>query len=105
MLVSMSMTETESQATGGSCFICGTSVEGDIMEHCATKHARTPTKPKVAIKSWKERLDSVVTAMGEIRQETDVDTQIRRLDVEVIQETYLIRANLARIKRTAAKEG
>jgi maltose-binding protein MalE len=103
MLVPMSSTNTEVVPQQGFCFHCGSTVEGDIMEHCAQEHARVSAKPRVAIKSWQNRLDDIVEAIKEIRQESDIAVQVQQLDKEVIQELYLVRASLTQTKRNTAQ--
>lgn len=103
MLVPMSST-TEEHVTpqGGFCFQCGSEVEGDIMEHTST-HSPGADKPRTEIKSWRLRLDGVVEAIEQIRQESDRALQIQKLDHDVIMELYRVRASLSQSRRN--KEG
>jgi hypothetical protein len=108
MLVLMSMPEPEIRPSRGFCFHCGTEIDGDILDHVANEHARLSDKPKASVKSWERRLDDIVKAIKQIRQESDKDIQIQKLDTDVIQELYLVRANLSQMKRRSAqtkKEG
>lgn len=101
MLVSMSVIESEVKPSGGFCFRCGNAVDGDIMEHCAEMHQRVSSKPTTEIKSWRHRLDAVVEALTEVRQESASDVQIRTLDERVIKELYLVRHQILQ----SAKKG
>jgi hypothetical protein len=90
-----------SQVTEGYCFICETEVDAD---HFAQAHPVTAQKPNVPILSWKERLGGVLTAIEEILQESDIATQIEKLDAQVIKELYLVRARLSQMKRNQRKD-
>ena len=99
MLVSMSSaTAPEVTPQRGFCFQCGTAVEGDIMDHTAT-HSPLRPKPRVGIKTWRQRLDGVQQAIEEILQESDRASQIRQLDHDVIMELYLVRSSLSQSRR------
>ena len=100
MLVPMST----AQMSKGFCFQCGIDVEVDIVEHFAQEHQPVVAKPKTAIKSWQNRLDAVIEAMHEIRQESDRAVQVQKLDEDVIKELYLVRARLTQLKRTPTKK-
>jgi hypothetical protein len=100
MLVPMST----SAVAQGFCLICGTDLDEDVAEHFANKHQRASQKPNVGIKSWQHRLDGIVSAITEIRQESDIDAQIQKLDVNVIQELYIVRARLTQMKRNTASQ-
>jgi hypothetical protein len=82
----------------GFCLLCGTTITEDVNDHFAAKHQQASPKLRVPIMSWRDRLDQVTQSIEELRQETDVDAQIRKLDVDVIQQLYLVRARLARAK-------
>jgi hypothetical protein len=99
MLVPMSTVTPQ----GAYCFHCGGNVDGDILEHVSTAHGHEAPKPKMAIKSWQHRLDDVVKAIEEIRTETDRTVQIQRLDKEVIEELYHVRAKLNETRRISAQ--
>lgn len=103
MLVPMSMTTDTVTPTGGFCFHCGTAVDGDIMDHVSEHHRTATTKPKTTIKSWQSRLDDISNAITEVRQESDLNVQIQKLDKEVIEELYLVRAKLTQTKRNTAQ--
>ena len=102
MLVSMSTTTEPVTVAEGFCYLCGSGVDGDIREHVSQMHQRAVNKTATAIKSWRDRLDAVVEAIGEIRQESDIATQIQKPDDEVIKELYLVRARLTQTMRTTA---
>ena len=40
----------------------------------------------MAIRSGPDRFEAIVNAINEIRQESDIDVQVQRLDEEVIKE-------------------
>jgi hypothetical protein len=94
-------------STTGFCFLCGTE-HPDLTAHFSSDHP-TPSAPvEVVSKTWKQQLSDIAKAIEEISQESDVDAQIHKLDVDVIQELYLVRARLTQSKRTPAlrnKEG
>jgi uncharacterized Zn finger protein (UPF0148 family) len=91
-----------SMTGSGFCFICGSSVDTDISDHVTQEHERVASKPQTAIKSWQNRLEDIVQSIEEIRQEDDITVQIWRLDTEVIQELYLVRAKLSQTRRRNA---
>lgn len=87
----------------GYCLICGDHFDEDITEHFAQKHPVVAEKTRTPIKSWQNRMEDVLKAMEEILQESDRATQIQVLDERVLKELYLVRANLAQMKRTKKK--
>lgn len=103
MLVSMSTTQPEVTPSGGYCFHCGTPVDGDIRDHFAEQHQPVTPKPLTNIRSAEHRLTEMGQAITEIRHESDIAVQIRRLDDEVIREAYLVRASLTQARRRAAQ--
>jgi hypothetical protein len=94
---------SEVKPTGGFCFHCGTSIDGNIEDHFAEQHQPVTPKPKTGIKSAEHRLTDMGKAIAEIRHESDIAVQIRRLDQEVIQEAYLVRASFTQSRRRAAQ--
>jgi len=90
----------------GWCFICGDGYDDE--GHFEKTHQAQSRKPRVNIASWEHRLDNIVQTLHEIKDEPDQGVQIERLDEEVIQELYLVRARLAQLKGTPVtrvKEG
>jgi hypothetical protein len=85
----------------GWCFICGDSY--DDADHFEKIHQSRSRKPKVEIRSWEHRLDNIIQALQEIKDDPDRGVQIERLDEEVIAELYLVRARLAQLKGTPVK--
>ena len=93
--------------TEGFCFICGDHVD-DVADHFAQTHQGAAQKPKVPIMSWQDRLEGISKAIEEVRQESDIAIQINKLDHEVIQEVYLVRARLSQMQQrnvAQAKKG
>lgn len=90
----VSATESEIQPSGGFCFLHGEIVDGDLADHFSQHHQRVSRKARTSIKSWQDRLDGVVSAIDEIRQESDIDAQIQNLDQNVIKELYLVRMQI-----------
>ena len=103
MLVPMAVTESAVEPMVGTCFLCGSEVDGDLLEHFAQQHPRASDKTIAKIRSGMHRLDDIVKAIEEIREESDIAVQIQRLDAEVITELYLVRASLTQQKRRAAQ--
>lgn len=90
----------------GWCFICGQAYDDE--SHFEKMHQSRSRKPKTEKISWEHRIENVVQALQEIKSLTDRGVQIERLDDEVIQELYLVRARLAQLKGTPVtrvKEG
>lgn len=94
---------TDVRPITGWCYICDDSYQGDAEKHFADSHPVAATKIRVAKISWQMRLDNVIQAITEIRAEADHAVKVNRLDTEVIQELYLVRAKLAQMRRD--KEG
>jgi hypothetical protein len=88
----------------GFCLICGGTVDEDIADHFAKQHQQVTQKVRTPVKSWEKRLDEVIRALNEIRDESDRDVQIHKLDNDVLKELYLVRARLAQMKRTKPKQ-
>lgn len=86
----------------GFCFVCGTPISGDLVEHFDTQHAGPSLKANTEDLPWRQRLQKVSQAIEEILQESDTNVQISMMDEDVIKELYLVRARLAETKRTPA---
>lgn len=94
---------TTTTASQGLCLVCGQQIGEDAAAHFAQQHRGMSRRPYAPPLTWMERLDNVITALTSIREETDIDAQIRQMDDDVIQELYLVRARLALLKNAVKK--
>jgi hypothetical protein len=92
----------EEPLTEGFCFVCGTPIDGDLVEHFEVEHPGPSIKAKTPILPWRKRLENVTKAIEDILQESDTNVQIQKMDEDVIKELYLVRARLTQTKRTPA---
>lgn len=88
----------------GWCMLCNAAVDEDIQGHFDTAHSTTVPKPKTNIVSWQQRLNGMIEALEAIRDGDDRKEQIRLLDEQVIQESYLVRARLMQDHRDSNSE-
>lgn len=94
---------TDVRPIEGWCYLCNDTHEGEAQAHFADQHPPVYRRPVDEQVPWEDRLDRVVIVLSEIKDEPDHDTRIDRLDVEVIQELYLVRARLAQVKGKPVK--
>ena len=87
----------------GWCYLCNAEYQGGAAQHFEAAHPVVTGKVRAAKISWQTRLDNIQKAIEEIRAEPSTTIKVNRLDIEVIQELYLVRAKLAQMKRD--KEG
>lgn len=79
----------------GWCMLCNKAIDADIQAHFDDEHNPTTPKLRTAILSPSDRIQNVIFTLEDIRTSDDPKEQVKRLDEDVIQELYLVRARLA----------
>jgi len=77
----------------GWCYFCNEAIEGDAAEHFRSAHPHPDNVP------WQHRINNVIGVLKELHEKPDLD----RLDDEVLQELYLVRARLAQMRAMPVK--